>query len=239
MMKHMCGRYSITSPLEAVRALFGFLERPNFPPRYNVAPTQGVPAVRVAADGRHLVELKWGLIPSWAKDPGVGARMINARSETVAEKPAFRAAFRRRRCLLPADGFYEWRTVDGRKQPYRIGVAGWSPFAFAGLWERWEGPDGPVESCSILTTDANEAIRDIHHRMPVILHPSDHESWLDPTRDPETLLGLLRPYPSAETVWHAVDRRVNTVANDDPSLIEPVPDPRSPSPAEPAQRRLL
>ncbi len=138
----MCGRYSLTTPMEAVRQLFDFRERPNLAMRVNIAPSQEVAAVRLGKDeagARHLVALRWGLIPSWAKEPGIGNRMINARAETIAEKPAFRAAFRRRRCLIPADGFYEWKTERGRKQPYRIALEGGAPFAFAGLWERWEG----------------------------------------------------------------------------------------------------
>jgi putative SOS response-associated peptidase YedK len=181
----MCGRYSLTSPTEAVRRMFDFPEQPNLAVRVNIAPSQDVAAVRLGADGasaRHFAWLRWGLIPSWAKEPGIGNRMINARAETIAEKPAFRAAFRRRRCLIPADGFYEWKTERGRKQPYRIALEGGAPFAFAGLWERWEGAGeaGAVESCTIATTEANARLKAIHHRMPVILAPEAYDLWLDP-----------------------------------------------------------
>jgi len=217
----MCGRYVITSTMEAIRRLFEVLESPNLQPRYNVAPTQDVPVVRRQEDGRHLAQLRWGLIPAWAKDASIGARMINARAETVAEKPAFRSAFRQRRCLVVTDGFYEWRKAsDGGKQPYFIALVEGGPFAFAGLWETWRGPDGePVESCSVVTTEANDRLRELHHRMPVIVAPEDFETWLV-TGDTGALQALLRPYPSALMTFHAVDRRVNNARFDDPSCLE-------------------
>jgi putative SOS response-associated peptidase YedK len=174
----MCGRYSLTSPVEAVRKVFGFAARPNLAPRANIAPSQEVAAVRLGPGesgdvgqehgGRCFVWLRWGLIPAWAKDPAIGNRMINARAETLAEKPAFRSAFRKRRCLILADGFYEWKSESGRKQPYRITLTGGGPFALAGLWERWTDPQGAgtIESCTIITTEANARLREIHHRMP-------------------------------------------------------------------------
>ncbi len=183
----MCGRYSITKPVEAMRQLFDFAgPLPNLPARYNVAPTQEVPIIRSqggdgdGGGGRALAMLRWGLIPFWAKEPSIAYRMINARAETVATKPAFRAAFRARRCLVPADGFYEWQKRGRAKQPFRIVLKGEALFAFAGLWERWSGGEGEViESCTIIVTEANELLRPIHDRMPVILDPADLGAWLD------------------------------------------------------------
>ena len=226
----MCGRYSLTTPLEGVREVFGFLEQPNLAPRYNIAPTQEVAAVRLGSEGhqRHFVWLKWGLIPSWAKEAAIGSRMINARSETLAEKPAFRKAFRQRRCLILADSFYEWKTVGkGPKQPYRISLLGEGVFAFAGLWEHWRNPvDGtPVESCTIVTTAANDTLKPIHHRMPVILAPAAYEAWLDGETALEDLQTLLRPYPGEAMTYHPISTRVNKVANDDAEIILPVEAP--------------
>lgn len=220
----MCGRYLITSTLEAIRRVFDVLESPNLQARYNVAPTQQVPVVRLGEAGRELLQMRWGLLPSWAKDLSIGAKMINARAETVAEKPAFRAAFRRRRCLLPADGFYEWqRAPDGGKQPYLIGLEQDQPCAFAGLWEVWKDPAGPpVESCTIITTTASPCLKAIHHRMPVILALTDFESWLSGgAEDLAPLLALLRPYPDQAIKATAVSRHVNSVRNDDPRCLEP------------------
>ena len=223
----MCGRYSLTTPMEAVRQLFDFPERPNLALRANIAPSQDVAAVRLGegeAGARHLVALRWGLIPSWAKEPGIGNRMINARAETIAEKPSFRAAFRRRRCLIPADGFYEWKTEQGRKQPYRIALESGAPFAFAGLWERWEGAggSGAIESCTIVTTEANERLRTIHHRMPVILAPEAYDLWLDPDAPGAQAQALLGPAPSEWFTAYRVSPKINSPANDDPALIEPL-----------------
>ncbi len=241
----MCGRYSLTSPTEAVRRLFDFPERPNLAVRVNIAPSQDVAAVRLREDGageRQFVWLRWGLIPSWApggaKEPGIGNRMINARAETIAEKPAFRAAFRRRRCLIPADGFYEWKTERGRKQPYRIALESGAPFAFAGLWERWEGAGeaGAVESCTIVTTEANARLMAIHHRMPVILAPGAYEAWLDPATPGAEAQALLRPAPSEWFTAYRVSPKINSPANDDPALIAPLdeadeaPEPPDPQP---------
>jgi putative SOS response-associated peptidase YedK len=227
----MCGRYSITSPTEAIQRVFGFVERPNLQPRYNVAPTQDVPIVRrAAADGgddgaRHLAVVRWGLVPFWAKDLSIGARMINARAESVAEKPAFREAFRCRRCLVVADGFYEWQKAGGAKQPYRITLADESPFGFAGLWESWrdKASGETVETCTIITTTANAALASIHERMPVILAPRDHEAWL--ATEPEeaaTLADLLQPYPGEGVRAYPVSTRVNAVRNDDEACIAPL-----------------
>ncbi len=247
----MCGRYSLTSPVEAVRRVFDFPERPNLAPRANIAPSQEVAAVRLGPGesgddgrehgGRCFVWLRWGLIPAWAKDTAIGNRMINARAETLAEKPAFRSAFRRRRCLIPADGFYEWKSEHGRKQPYRITLAVGGPFALAGLWECWTDPQGAgtIESCTIITTEANDRLREIHHRMPAILAPESLDPWLDPKTPAAQAQALLRPYPAEALTHYRVSPRLNSPANDDPALIEPLDAPADP-PAEPGgQTRLL
>ena len=226
----MCGRYSLTTAPEAMRRLFEFAGLPNLGPRYNIAPTQAAPVVRKTADGRRLDLLRWGLIPPWAKDRSIASRLINARAETVAEKPAFRAAFRHRRCLVPADGFYEWRTEQGRKQPFRIGLKGGGPFAFAGLWESWTAPEGRgedadahLETFTILTTEANEKLRAIHPRMPVILPGAAYEPWLDAAATPpEAALAWLCPYPAEPMAFYRVSTRVNNVRNDDPDCIAPL-----------------
>ncbi len=223
----MCGRFILTTPIEALAEIFGFSERPNLAPRYNIAPTQAIPAVRSGEDGaRHLAQLHWGLVPFWAKEPSIGARMINARAETVAEKPAFRAAFRHRRCLIPADGFYEWKkAADGGKQPFLIRRRDRAPFAFAGLWESWHDKQSgsELESCSIVTTDANATLAPIHHRMPVILDESGCQEWLAPGSERGAALQtLLRPAPDELLEAFPVDRAVNKVANDGPELLEPI-----------------
>jgi putative SOS response-associated peptidase YedK len=235
----MCGRYTLTSPLEGVRQLFDFIERPNLIPRANIAPTHQVPVVRLGGDGkRHLDPLRWGLVPSWAKEASIGARLINARGETVASKPSFRRAFVERRCLVPADGFYEWKTEEGAKQPYRITLADGGPFAFAGLWERWRDPEAgdDLETFTIITTEATPDLAAIHSRMPVILDPGDFAPWLDPATAPEALQALLKPYEEAPMVAYRVSRAVNKVANQDLTLIEPLVDNE---PEAPAQGSLL
>ena len=220
----MCGRYSITTPPEAMTRLFGINGPvPNFPLRYNIAPTQPVPVVREVGDGRELTFLQWGLIPSWAKE---GFKpLINARGESVADKPSFRSAFKRRRCLLPADGFYEWRRPDGGpKQPFNIRRPDGGMFAMAGIWEDWMGADGTeLTTCAIITTDANKTLASIHHRMPVILAPEDWGAWLTtPETEAKKLLPLLRPAPDDVLEAYEISTRVNRVANDGPELIEPL-----------------
>ena len=176
----MCGRYTVTSPPEALRTLFGYEEEPNFPPRYNVAPAQPIAIVRLVEDQRHFALVRWGLLPSWVKDPKTFALLINARGETVLEKPAFRAAMKRRRCLIPADGFYEWQEEGGRKRPFFIHAKSGAPLAFAGLWETWIGPNGEeLETAAIVTTRANRTLAPIHERMPVIVPPEAFDLWLD------------------------------------------------------------
>jgi putative SOS response-associated peptidase YedK len=223
----MCGRFTLTNPEADLAVQFNLPEVPPMTPRYNIAPTQPVAAVRLAAENRvrEMVLLRWGLVPFWAKDPKIGARMINARSETVAEKPAFRAAFARRRCLVVADGFYEWQKQDGGKQPFYIRLCSGQPFAFAGLWEHWKAGDGSaVESCTLLTTEPNDLIRPLHNRMPVILHMEDYELWLDVNnQDKNVLQPLLQPFPSEAMEAYPVSRFVNRPQNDDLRCIEPLP----------------
>jgi len=234
----MCGRYSLTTPVEGIIRLFDVPERPNLRPRYNIAPTQDVAAIRRDEDGaRHLVFFRWGLVPFWAKDLSIGARMINARAESVRQKPAFRAAFKRRRCLVPADGSYEWKKEKAGKQPYRIVMEDGEPYAFAGLWESWSAPDGSeVETCTIVTTDASPSVAQIHNRMPVILDRDDFDAWLAGGDDEAER--LLRPY-AGRRLLHAypVDRRVGNVRNEDAELILPL-DEGGESPAQ-GQPRLI
>jgi putative SOS response-associated peptidase YedK len=222
----MCGRFTLRAPASVVAEQFALFDVAPFQPRFNVAPTQPVAVVRrmaVEEPQRELAWLRWGLIPSWAADPAIGGRMINARAETAAQKPAFRTALRRRRCLVVADGFYEWQKAGPRKQPYFVRLRDDRPFGFAGLWESWEGPDhAAIESCTILTTEANELVRPIHDRMPVIVAPADYERWLDPgVQGAEAVRPLLRPYPSEAMTAYPVGPRVNSPAHDDPECVEP------------------
>ena len=219
----MCGRYTLRTPVETLAEEFGITgPLPEIPTSYNIAPTQEVAAVLEEDEQRKLEMLRWGLIPSWADDPAIGNRMINARSETAAEKPSFRRAFKERRCLILADGFYEWQKTNGGKQPYYIRMEDGSPFAFAGLWESWDKHGEEIRSCTILTTDANALVRKIHHRMPVILPPEEHGLWLDPDmRESESLLDLLWPYPDDVMEAYPVSRRVNKPSNDGPGCVEP------------------
>jgi len=222
----MCGRYTLQASPEEIAEHFTVEDPPLFKPRYNIAPSQMVPAVRVRQDTtrRELVQLRWGLIPSWAKDPRIGNQMINAKAETVAAKPSFRLALRKRRCLIPASGFYEWQQQGRLKQPIFIRLLDRRPFAFAGLWERWEPKDGePIESCTIITTEPNEFMRPIHNRMPVILSARDYEMWLDLTvQRTDILQSLLKPCPSDEMEGHPVSRLVNNPRNDNTQCVEPV-----------------
>jgi putative SOS response-associated peptidase YedK len=208
---------------EEIARLFGLSAAPDVSPRYNVAPTQQIPAVRAAGDGRECVNLRWGFIPSWSKDGKLSP--INAMSETAADKPMFRGAFRKRRWLIAASGFYEWKAVAARKkQPYAIRLADDKPFAFAGLWEKWAGPDGDVESCCILTTAPNELVGAIHNRMPAILDPRDFDLWLDPDeQDAEALAPLLRPFSADRMRAYPVSTWVNDVQHRDARCIEPAP----------------
>jgi len=219
----MCGRYTLRTPVEKLAKEFGLEDSSvDLPPNYNVAPTQGVAAVLAENGHRRLEVLRWGLIPPWADDPQIGSRMINARAETAHEKPSFRRAFRERRCLIPADGFYEWKRTNGTKQPYYIHMKEGRPFAFAGLWESWREEGGPeVRSCAILTTRPNALASEIHDRMPVILPAGSREAWLDPEAEKEELLALLEPYPEDEMEAYPVSRYVNSPQNNDPHCVEP------------------
>jgi putative SOS response-associated peptidase YedK len=205
---------------------FGLGRIPSLPPRYNIAPSQEVAVVRhsLEAPFRRLDMLRWGLIPSWSKDPSTAYRMINARGESVAEKPAFRRAFRQRRCLVAADGFYEWKKTERQKQPYFIHLQDHSPLAFAGLWESWQPPaahEDPIETCTIITTDANELMRELHDRMPAILAPDQYALWLDPdVQDPKRVQPLLAPYPADAMVAAPVSTYVNSPAHDDAKCVE-------------------
>ena len=215
----MCGRYSLTSPVEAMAGLFLFDERPNLGVRFNIAPTQDVPVIQAGRGGnRELVMMRWGLVPSWAKEIGSSAPLINARSETVTEKPSFRSAYAKRRCLIPADGFYEWKKGKGKepKQPFRIAFPDDATFAFAGIWERWQDAQGNfVKSCAIMTMKSSDQIADIHHRMPVILKPTNEASWIDSsTEDAGTLQQLLQPYDQTEMDAYEVATLVNSPRND-------------------------
>lgn len=216
----MCARYSLTVSVTDLAEIFGFHNRPNMAPRWNVAPTQDAAVIRRGRDGRReLAMLRWGLIPGFARDAAGGARLINARSETAAEKPSFRQAWAGRRCLVPADGFYEWQTVEGVKQAWRIGLRGGAVLALAGLWDIWIDPatDAEVQTFAVLTCPANERLADFHERMPVILRPEDWSTWLDPAAPQGRLHGLMRTFPVEAMAWYRVSPHVNNVRNDDPA----------------------
>ena len=217
----MCGRFYLFAPGAAIADLFGLAVPPDVTARYNIAPSQPIAVVRLGEHGREAAELRWGLIPSWAKDAKFAP--INARSETAAEKPTFRTAMRKRRCLIPANGFFEWMKQGKAKQPFCFRPTDDKPVAFAGLWDRWEGPTGPVETCCILTTEANELVRPAHDRMPVMLDRASFEQWLDPTQqDAEALAWMLRPYRAEAMRAYPVSQAVNSPKNDSPQCLEPV-----------------
>jgi putative SOS response-associated peptidase YedK len=229
----MCGRFTLTTPVERLAEQFELSgELPEVRPSYNIAPIQQIATVAANSEGeRKLRELHWGFIPRWSKDPEIGSRMINARAETVAQKNSFKSAFKKRRCLILADGFYEWQrrqSASGPKQPYYVRLETGATYAFAGLWESWEGEDGrgnkrTIHSTTIITTEANELVGGIHHRMPVILPPESYETWLDTSiQAPEELMPLLVPYPSDAMQAYPVSTRVNRPANDDAECLEPV-----------------
>jgi putative SOS response-associated peptidase YedK len=220
----MCGRFVITSAPEALRNLFGYIDQPNFPPRYNVAPTQPVPVVMVENGARQFRLMRWGFIPAWVKDPRGFALLINARAETVQEKPAFKNAIRRRRCLIPADGWYEWSHADAPKRPYFLHRSDGRPFGFAGLAETWSGPNGEeLDTVAIVTAAAGADMATLHSRVPVTIAPAGFERWLDCTGDnADDALPMLAAPPEGEFVWHEVSTRVNRTANDDAQLILPI-----------------
>ena len=241
----MCGRYAVTSAPEAIRALFGYPEQPNFPPRYNIAPTQPIAIVRVIDGKRQFALVRWGLLPPWVKDPKNFSLLINARGESLTDKPAFSAAVKRRRCLVPADGFYEWKAGRAGKQPYFVRANCDGPIAFAGLWETWIGPNGEeLETAAIVTTRANRALGEIHERMPVIVPPGAFNLWLDCANvDVATAMTLVAPAPDAALEAYEVSTAVNRTANDSPKLVErwsPAAEPKfeqTPAQRKPPARR--
>jgi putative SOS response-associated peptidase YedK len=226
----MCGRYVLTTPGEVLAQIFDTAPPPEeileaVVPRYNIAPTQQVPIVRSAATGeRELALAQWGLVPHWAKDSAIGNKLINARAETAAEKPSFRDAMKRRRCLIPADGFYEWQKLGKGKQPWLLRMKDARPFAFAGLWSQWKTPQGgaPLETCAILTTTPNELTATVHDRMPVILPETTWSRWLDEAAPGAPFTDLLVSFPAEQMEALPVSKRVNSPANEGPDLIEPV-----------------
>ncbi len=220
----MCGRYALTSSPEVIAERFNLLWSAELQPHYNIAPSQMIPVVRASVKGRELVFLKWGLIPSWAKDPAIGTRLINARAESLPDRPAFRDAYRQRRCLIPADAFYQWKPYGKRKQPYCVYMADRKPFGLGGLWEQWQDPSGKtVETCTIITTDANELLAELHDRMPLIVHPSDYDAWLD-AGNPRAE-ELLKPFPAREMRYYPVSAHVNKADNDDAECMTLVENP--------------
>ncbi|WP_436642985.1 SOS response-associated peptidase [Microbaculum sp. FT89] len=233
----MCGRYSLSLPPQEIRAFFGFPEQPNYPPRYNIAPTQPIAVVRLVHGQRSFALMRWGLLPSWLKDPKGFPTLINARGDTVATKPAFRGAMRHHRCLIPADGFYEWQKTDlGRKVPHLIRRPDRGPFAFAGLWETWLGADGSeLDTATIVTTDANKTLMPLHDRMPVVVQPRDFDRWLDAEANaPKDVADILEPAPEDYFEAFPISTRVNSVANDDPAIQTPLAEATTP-PAETRQ----
>lgn len=222
----MCGRYRLSRHAEILATYCAEYEGVDWDARYNIAPTQNVPVIRQDARApiRRASLMRWGLVPAWAKDQTIGARMINARAETAAEKPAFRESLASRRCLIPADAFYEWQRTGRSKQPYCFEIIGREPFAFAGLWARWRAPDGThLETCTILTTTPNQLMADVHDRMPVILPPASYDRWLDPGfQDVAETASMLRPFDAEVMRRYPVSQRVNNVANDDPECSTPI-----------------
>jgi len=221
----MCGRFALKAPPRTIQQHFGLPETVDLSPRYNIAPSQDVAVIRhLSGRGyRQLDMLRWGLIPGWAKDMKISYRMINARAETLAQKPAFRTAFKKRRCIIAADGFYEWLHSGKTKQPFFVHMKNSAVFGFAGLWESWNSPEGStVESCTVITTSANDLVRKIHDRMPVILHSARYEAWLQDSTKVETLQQLLMPYPAAEMEIYRVSSEVNSPKNDTMECIIPV-----------------
>ena len=224
----MCGRFDQHSPIETLQQAFNIdTIESDATPNYNIAPTQEILSILKHNDQNHLVRIHWGLVPFWAKDIKFGSRMINARAETVADKPAFRNAFKKRRCLIIADGFYEWKGKEGHKQPYYITIPSGKPFAFGGLWETWHNKEGDEESvyrsCTIITAAASESLKNLHHRMPVILLPEYHDRWLNPeTQDPKELRDILKDGSIRDMQYYPVSKHVNSPKNNDPTCIEPI-----------------
>jgi putative SOS response-associated peptidase YedK len=222
----MCGRFVITSPPAAIRQVFGYVQQPNFPPRYNIAPTQPVPVVILDQGARHFRLMRWGLVPAWVKDPRKFSLLINARSETVQDKPAFKNAIRRRRCLIPSDGYYEWHVSADRKRPYFIYRADRKLFGLAGVAETWVGPNGEeVDTVAIVTAPASPDLAVLHHRVPVTIAEDAFEQWLDCSSDSaEGVMAMLRGPDVGEFAWHEISTRVNSADNDDAQLLLPITD---------------
>jgi putative SOS response-associated peptidase YedK len=233
----MCGRYRLSRHAEVLAIYYAEYEGLDWDARYNIAPTQNVPVIRQDTKQpiRRASFMRWGLIPSWSKDASLGARMINARAETVDTKPAFKESLEQRRCLIPADGFYEWKRNGTNKQPYCFELKEREPFAFAGLWDCWRAPDGTLlETCTILTTTPNQLLADVHDRMPVILSPANYDLWLDPGfRDTATTTGMLKPFEAERMRRYVVSERINNTSNDDPECSQPI------EPTPPAQAALF
>jgi putative SOS response-associated peptidase YedK len=220
----MCGRFVITSPPDALRQIFGYVEQPNFPQRFNISPTQPIPVVIIEQGVRHFRLMRWGLIPAWVKDPRKFALLINARAETVREKPAFKNAIRRRRCLIPADGYYEWQASERHKRPYFVCRRDGYPVGLAGVAETWTGPNGEeMDTVAIVTAPASADLAVLHDRVPVTIGEGDFDRWLDcSAQDVDAVMPLLRGPDEGEFVWHEVSTRVNRIANDDAQLILPI-----------------
>jgi len=219
----MCGRYTLAKPKKSIESHFrAQLPKGEHRERYNIAPTQALPVVVASHDARAMEAMRWGLVPSWTKDIKTQSPLINARAETIREKPSFRSSFKSRRCLVPADGFYEWVKKDSGKVPYRIHLASEGLFAFAGIWAEWGKDDERLRSFSIITTGANSALQSLHHRMPVILAPDTYDLWLDASATQEDVAALLNPYPSELMAYHEVSLKVNSPRNDDPECLAPV-----------------
>src|ERR1700692_1715190 len=220
----MCGRFVITSPPAALRQIFGYIEQPNFPPRHNIAPTQPIPVVILENGARHFRLMRWGLLPGWVKDVRKFTLLINARSETVTEKPAFKNAIRRRRCLIPADGYYEWQGSQKPKRPFFIHRRDGAPIGLAGLAETWIGPNGEeLDTVAIVTAPASPDLAVLHHRAPVTIEPTDFERWINCGDDnAEKVMALLVAPDEGRFVWHEISTRVNRAANDDAQLILPI-----------------
>jgi len=219
----MCGRFVVRSSPEEIRRLLGYEDTPNFPPRYNVAPTQPIAIVRIDRGKRRFALTRWGLIPSWVKDPKQFALLINARAEGITQKASYRAAMQRRRCLVPADGFYEWQKTPGGKRPFYIHARGAGPMAFAGLWETWmDATGGEIDTAAIVTCPANAMLAPIHDRMPVVLAPEKYDAWLDTENvDAAAASALLKPAPEDMLQAYEISTRVNSVKNEGAELVEP------------------
>ena len=218
----MCGRFYLDISIDEILAQFDLAEAPDFPSHFNIVPSQAIPVVREVDACREMTMMRWGLVPGWSKKIDSGYSLHNARAETVADKPVYRSAYKKRRCLIPASGFYEWKTEQGGKQPYCIRLANHKPMAFAGLWEGREVEGQAIESCTIIVTAANDIVRPVHDRMPVIIDPADYALWMSPEQQTEQAGSLLRAYPSERMEVYPVSRKVNSPANNDPGCIAPV-----------------